>query len=240
MIPPAPRFRHTVKKMKIEILDEVDSTNEYIKRYLATRENVVVSARRQTGGKGTKGRSFLSEEGGVYLSALTFYQNLSSNEAFRIMTHAAVSVCRTAEAFGVSPEIKWPNDVLVSGRKLCGILIENGFCGNRVDHSIVGIGLNVKNDVSELGGIAISLKEIVSQNCTVDEVRNALIANLSAPSDFDSYLSYIWFLGREISVTEGDKTYRAIARRILPDGRLEVQSSCELRALSSAEIKIRL
>ena len=86
--------------MRIEYLDEVDSTNTYIRRYLEEGEDVIVCARRQTGGRGTKGRSFCSEEGGVYLSALTFYPDLPVSRAFRIMTHSAVAVCCTFMAGG--------------------------------------------------------------------------------------------------------------------------------------------
>ncbi len=226
--------------MKIELLEEVSSTNDYIKKYLDGGENVIVCARRQSGGKGTKGRSFLSGEGGVYLSALTFYENLPSNEAFRIMTHAAVAVCRTVQRFGVSPEIKWANDVLAGGKKLCGILIENMLSGKNVRASIVGIGVNVANDVSAIKDIATSLTELCSVPLTAAEVRTALIENYLKESTFEEYLSFLKFLGKEILVRENDREFTTVARRILPDGRLEIEEGGALRALSAAEISIRI
>lgn len=225
--------------MKIELLEEVDSTNVYIKRYLPLGEDVIVCARRQTGGKGTKGRSFVSDEGGVYLTALTFYRGVPASEAFRVMTHAAVSVCRTAEAFGLSPEIKWPNDVLIGGKKLAGILIENGFSDGMLKSSIVGIGLNAENDVSALG-IAVSLSEAAGRRISADEARETLIRNYAQADDFADYLSRIRFLSRMVTVREGEREYDALARRILPDGRLEVEAGGELRALSAAEIGLKL
>ena len=149
--------------MKIEFLEETGSTNEYIKRYLNSGENRIVVAQKQTGGKGTKGRSFLSGEGGVYLSALTFYRDFSAKDAFLIMAHAAVAVCKTAEAFGFSPQIKWANDVYLSGKKLAGILVENALDGGRVKSSVIGIGLNVCNDLGELSKIAVSLSEVAGK-----------------------------------------------------------------------------
>ena len=226
--------------MKIELLETVDSTNDYIRKYLTGGEDVIVSARRQTGGKGTKGRSFLSGEGGVYLSALNFYSGIPAERAFRVMSHAAVSVCRTAQAFGVSPEIKWANDVLVSGRKLAGILIENGFSGGSLQWSIVGIGVNAENDVSGLGGIAVSLTEAAGRRIGADEAREALIENYCKPSSFEEYLSYIRFLGREVLVAEGERTYHAVARKILGDGRLEVEDAQGVRVLSAAEISLKI
>ncbi|MBR7186812.1 MAG: biotin--[Clostridia bacterium] len=226
--------------MQIIYLDHTDSTNEYIKRFLQKGENVIVCAKMQTGGKGTKGRSFLSEGGGVYLSALVFHKNLSAREAFRIMAHAAVAVCRTAEKFGAAPEIKWANDVLISNKKLAGILIENAVSNGFLHHSIMGIGMNVLNDVSSLGGIAVSLAEAAQKNCTAQEVRDALIRNFLTPSSFEEYLGYAKFLGNEVQVTEGEEVYAATAKEILPDGRLKVQTASGERVLSSAEVRVRL
>ena len=226
--------------MRIELLEEVSSTNDYIKKYLDGGEDVVVCARRQSGGKGTKGRSFLSGEGGVYLTALTFYEDLPSRDAFRIMTHAAVAVCKTAWKFGVSPEIKWPNDVLVGGKKLCGILIENVLSGGNVRASIVGMGVNVCNDLGPLGGVAVSLSELLSAPPSVEKVRSMLIENYKKGSSFEEYLSFVQFLGKEILVMESGMSYTAIACRILPDGRLEIKKDGNIRALSAAEITIRI
>lgn len=226
--------------MKIELLEETGSTNDEIRRYLDGGEDVIVCARRQTGGRGTKGRSFLSEEGGVYLTALTFYDDLPAEDAFRIMSHAAAAVCRTAEAFGISPEIKWPNDVLAAGKKLCGILIENVLSGGKVRASIVGIGLNVRNELRGLEEIAVGMKDLLQDPPEADAVRERLIGEYLRPSGFGEYCSHVKFLGRPISVTEGENTYSAVARRILPDGRLEIETERGIRALSAAEISIRI
>lgn len=226
--------------MKIELLKSAVSTNESIKRYLPLREDVFVCAERQTGGKGTKGRSFLSEVGGVYLSALTFPEALPAREAFRVMAHAAVAVCRTVERFGAVPAVKWANDVLVGGKKICGILVENSLSGEFIDHSIVGIGLNVTNDVSALGGIATSLCECVSAVPSVEEVREELIRSYLRKSTFEEYLSRVGFLGERVQISEGGRVFSAVARAVLPDGRLEIEEDGAVRRLSSAEIKLIL
>lgn len=224
--------------MKVILLGECTSTNDEAKEYLRNGEDVCVCAERQTAGRGTKGRSFSSLAGGVYLSFLTFYSDVTADKAFQVMMHAAVSVCRTAEHFGVRPTIKWPNDVRAGGKKLCGILIENALSGDHLQYSIVGIGLNVNNDLSSLGGIAVSLSELSPMPVSVGAVRDELIAQYSKQSTMEEYLSYVSFLGEEIGVTEGSVQYRAIARRILPDGRLEVERDGKCYALSSAEIVI--
>lgn len=225
--------------MKIERLEEVDSTLRYIKRYLDGDEDVIITAKRQTGGMGTKGRSFASDEGGVYFTALTFY-DLPAKDAFRVMAHAAVTVCRTAEEFGVLPEIKWPNDVLVNKRKLAGILIENTFSGDRLRCSTVGIGLNAENDVSALGGIAISLTEAAGKRVSEEAAREALIRHFLKDSSFDEYRSYVRFLGEEVRVIEGEREFTALAKEITADGRLVIEKRGSLRTLSAAEISLRL
>lgn len=226
--------------MIIEFLKETDSTNEYIKQYLPSGKNCIVCATRQTHGKGTKGRSFFSQEGGIYLSALTFYENFPACNAFRIMTQAAVAVCRTvAEFTPIPPEIKWPNDILLEGKKVCGILIENILKGDVLHASIIGIGLNVRNDLSAIRDIAVSLSEF-DPDVELETVREKLIKNFQKGSGMDEYLSYIRFLGKDVVVTEGEQRYMARACAILPDGRLEIAMNHVKRALSSGEISIKL
>lgn len=225
--------------MKYIHLAETDSTNRYIAQYLGERENVIVTADRQTAGRGTKGRSFLSDAGGVYLSALLFPDGLAAANSFRIMAHAAVSVCRTAEAFGLRPKIKWPNDVLAEGRKLAGILIENRLVNGLVDASIVGIGLNVKNDLSSLP-IAVSMQELLPSPLSAERVRKALIGQFLQPSGMDDYFARVGFLGTRVRISEGEREYEALACTVLPDGRLEIEEGGRIRALSSAEIRLKV
>jgi len=226
--------------MKIELLEEVDSTNTYIKRYLGGNEDRIVCAKRQTGGKGTKGRSFMSQEGGLYLSILKFYENFPAEKAFRIMAHAAVSVCKTAADFGVAAQIKWPNDVLANGGKLCGILIENVLNGKFVRASVVGIGVNVCNDLTALRRIAVSLSEAAGKKLCVEEVREKLLIHLREEDDFEDYLNLIGFLGQTVHVFAPDGKFLATALRVLENGNLEVSRNGEIMALSAAEITLRL
>ena len=225
--------------MQIEILEEVDSTNNYIKRYLSSGEDRIVVAKRQTGGRGTKGRSFLSDEGGVYLTALNFYRGFFAKDAVLIMAHAATAVCKTAEYFGLSPEIKWPNDVYLSGKKLAGILVENILEGDKVKASVVGIGLNVSNELKSLSDIAVSLSEEAGRRIDVEEARELLIKNLLSADTFDDYLQRVHFLGREILVVESDCSYRARAIEICHDGRLKVERGGVEVCLSAAEISLK-
>ena len=117
-------------------------------------------------------------------------------------------------------------------------MIENAFSKEQIKSSIVGIGLNVCNDLSSLKGIAISLSEAAARRIEAEEAREELIRNFCLKSDFSEYLSRAAALGREISVLESGREYSAIVRSVCPDGRLEVEEKGVKRLLSSAEIKL--
>ena len=105
------------KKIKREHFECISSTNDYAKSKRGEGGDLIVTASRQTGGRGTKGRSFSSDVGGTYLTKLTFYEGFPASRAFEIMAGAAVAVCKTLEAYGLAPVIKWANDVFVKDKK---------------------------------------------------------------------------------------------------------------------------
>ncbi|ADG12728.1 biotin/acetyl-CoA-carboxylase ligase [Methanocaldococcus infernus ME] len=133
--------------MKIIKLKEVDSTNEYAKKLIDEGEsNFLVIADKQYRGKGRLGRTWLSKPGGLYFSIVL--ENKFSY-IFPILIPILI-----IKAIDVDAKIKFPNDIVYKGKKLSGILIEH-----YKDKIIVGIGINVENDLEGLD-VAISLKEI--------------------------------------------------------------------------------
>lgn len=124
--------------------ETVDSTNTALKALAraGALSGTVLIARQQTGGRGRLGRSFESPPEGLYLSML-LKTTLPAERTLTITPMAAVAVCRTVEVVcGLSPEIKWPNDVLLDGRKLCGILTELSVQGAEAS-LVLGVGVNV-------------------------------------------------------------------------------------------------
>ncbi len=226
--------------MRIIELAECDSTNEYLKR-LDGEEDTVVTAVRQTAGKGTKGRSFSSADGGLYLSVMRFYENFSAANAFEIMINSCVAVCKTVEGFGIKPVIRWANDVLVNGRKICGTLIENTFAGANIRRSIVGMGINVNNELpSELRQIAVSMREILGNRLSLQTVKQAHIANLQKSFTIDDYKNYIDWFGKEVVLRTDKESYTATALDVTADGRLVVSRDGKIIEISSAEVSLRL
>lgn len=125
----------------------------------------VVIAGGQTGGKGRLGRPFQSLPGkGLYLSVLLRPEEVTMEELSRLTPWAAVAVCRTLERLtGLSFSIKWVNDILLGGKKVCGILTELDFSeGGALNCAILGIGIDLTQtaeDFGELAGIATSLAQ---------------------------------------------------------------------------------
>lgn len=204
--------------MKITIFDTLPSTNDYCE----TREfgeDTAIIAREQTGGKGTKGRSFSSPRGGVYLSLVRYYPCKAEN-SFSLMIASCMAVVKTLELYGVRADVKWPNDVFLNGKKICGILIKNSFEGENVKKSITGIGVNVNNDIpKDLADIAINLKSVVGE-VDIDEFYKRLIENLYADYSVDEYRSRNIVLGKEITVIKNGESRKAVAEDVAADGSL--------------------
>ncbi len=222
-------------------LEETPSTNELAKVKRAEGRPLFIVAKRQSGGKGTKGRSFSSNEGGAYLSLLRFYENFSAKNAFEIMCGGAVAVCETLAYYGVSPCIKWPNDIFVGGRKICGILIENTFSGGNISSSIVGVGLNINNPLpDELREIATSVYLETGKRLSVDEVTARLGENLLLPCSMEKYRRYLGFVGEKVTLLVGEESLPAVLLGVEEDGRLRVKTEEGETLLFSAEVSLRV
>lgn len=222
--------------MRTISLDSIDSTNNYLKKIKKPADDVLVFAKKQTGGRGTKGRSFICEEGGVYLSLLKL-NPCSAKDSFSIMMNSAVAVVKTLSAFDIKAKIKWPNDVIVNGKKICGILIENVFEGDTVARSIVGIGLNVNNPIAdEIRDIAISAKEVLNKELQIGAVIATLVFNLYQPTSYGEYKRHLLYLGEKVSLTVNGEQKTVILEDVLQNGNLKTS---EGEVLSSAEITLR-
>ena len=149
-------------------LETIDSTNTEAKRQAmaGAPDGLVIVSEEQTGGRGRRGRSFQSPKGkGLYLTAL-LRPRLDPSQVADITAWVAVAVCDGIEATcGVRPQIKWTNDLVLNGRKLCGILTELGLESesNDLDYLITGIGINVNHTPedfdAEVRPIATSLAQ---------------------------------------------------------------------------------
>ena len=128
-------------------IEETDSTNRWLKETQLPEkaENLLVVTEFQTAGKGCGTNAWESERGkNLTFSMLIHPEALPANQQFCITEIVSVALC---EAIGVEASIKWPNDIYVGDKKICGILIENCLQGSVIKDCIIGIGLNVNQTV---------------------------------------------------------------------------------------------
>ncbi len=141
-------FLPAERQALVRCFDQIDSTNSYLKREAANGapNGLCAVANEQTAGRGRSGRSFFSAaDCGIYLSML-LRPHCIPQRTMTLTAHAAVAVCEAvSRACGVETEIKWTNDVVLHGRKLCGILTEITLEGETglADSVVIGIGINV-------------------------------------------------------------------------------------------------
>ena len=221
-----------------EQFNEISSTNDYLKNRRIDGKNRIAVAKQQSGGRGTKGRSFISSEGGLYLSTLTFYDNFPADRAFEIMQNTAAAVCETLKVLGVKSQIKWPNDIFAGGRKICGILIENTFSGKNITSSVVGLGLNIYNELpQELKEIATSVLEQTGKRYEVKQAEEILLSFLQKGVK-DKYESYLGFIGEEVRLLSGEKEFSGIVLGVDKQGNLLARVDGKVCVFASAEVQI--
>lgn len=237
-------------------LDCVGSTNAEVKRLAAqdAPDGLVVTARRQTAGRGRAGRAFHSPEGcGLYLSALLRPQ-LPPDAAARITAWTAVAVCDAVEATcGLRPQIKWINDLIWNEKKLCGILTELLLRDGHPDGLVVGIGINVNHRPEdfppELRATATSLSMELGHPVDMEELTRTLILALDRlyadfPSQKEDYLrryrAQCLTVGRPVRLITPAQTREAVALGIDEDFRLLVELPDGTReAVHTGEASVR-
>ncbi|HWI54103.1 MAG TPA: biotin--[acetyl-CoA-carboxylase] ligase [Desulfobacteria bacterium] len=164
----------------------VDSTN-VIARAMALKgseEGTVIIAEEQTAGKGRMGRSWFSPAGQGLWFSIILRPQICPADAPKLTLVAAVAVAKTLREVGIQAGIKWPNDILIQGRKLAGILTEMNAEIDRVHYLVVGIGINVNlgEDVipDELASIATSMEEYTKNGVSRIRVLASLLNNFDS------------------------------------------------------------
>ena len=241
---------------RLSVFDTVDSTNQMAKEWAAegSPHGTVIVADRQTRGRGRYHRRFESPTGGLYMSLILEPPQLPFPSVTFMTSFAAVAVSEAVEEVtGRLPDIKWVNDVLLDGKKVCGILTEGVTHPQTgaITRLVVGIGVNIherKADFpEELREIAASL----DPEWRIPDIRNRLAAGIisrllagdgvTQAEVLARYRSRLSMLGREVTVIRvGQEPYRGTAVDLDPDGALIVRrEDGSLDVLSTGEIHVR-
>lgn len=225
----------------IRVFQETTSTNDVVERLArdGVREGVVVFAEAQTRGRGRLGRKWVSPSGrGLWLSVL-LRPDLRPQEATQLTVAAATALWRAIQATtGLSPEIKWPNDILFRGKKVAGILTEMSAELDRVKHVILGVGVDVNLTISELPvelrKIATSLRIELGKPVARAELATNMLRELDR--DYarvvgggfaelaDEWEGRCTTIGQEVTIAIGERRIRGRAESLDDDGALLVRT----------------
>ncbi len=241
---------------KINIFKSLESTNKTAKEMAVNgcEHGTVIIADSQTDGKGRYGRSFYSPAGsGLYISFVLRSAFINLPNVTMITSATAVAVCRAIQAVtGQKAEIKWVNDILVNGKKICGILTEaiTDFESGCIDWIVVGMGINI--DTKDFPGeISQTATSLFTENAG-GSVRNRLAAEiintflsssawLNDKKTYEEYKNRLTMLGKGIIVSSANETYEATAIDIDEALRLIVKKTDgRISVLSSGEVHVRL
>lgn len=208
-----------------------------------------VLADRQTAGRGRAGRIWTTAPGTSILMSFVADTQRDQGDLGALSLLLGLAVARTVEAFtGSATAIKWPNDVLVNGRKIAGILVTSRVIRGRPGHCLVaGIGLNVNEDSADLPETGTSLAIVTGATHALDDVLKVLLANLTeAMERFEAgdtadrrraIEDRLAFQGERVRVDDGGRIVAGILRGVSRAGLLELQlDSGELVSIASGDL----
>ncbi|MFX1537153.1 MAG: biotin--[acetyl-CoA-carboxylase] ligase, partial [Promethearchaeota archaeon] len=244
-------------KRKIIEFDEVGSTQEIAREYLEREDCVhglVIIANTQSRGIGRHNRVWHSPRGGLWLSIIfkkqlpfTYLEGFSVRAGLKIVE-------KLEETVPLSFEIRWPNDLMLSGKKVGGILVDSSSVGEYLDHLILGIGINVNNELidlpeeirenstsikNELGGKEFSLEKIRdavldAQDQIMLEFKEGEISDLSKDWNNRSFT-----INSLLSINLGEKIIEGIEQGITPTGALIIKTlNGNEKIISSGEVRL--
>jgi BirA family transcriptional regulator, biotin operon repressor / biotin---[acetyl-CoA-carboxylase] ligase len=247
---------------KVELHEEVGSTQERARELACdgAPHGTLVISKVQTGGRGRLGRRWRSPAGGLWVS-LVLRPRISTRVAARTTQTTAVGIAKALRGFGVEARIKWPNDLLVDGRKICGILAESSVesipvaakkagpgAERPVDFVVLGVGLNANVDPEDLGVSdrkVATLRSELGHDVDLMESLESLLSHLDAElgkiEDFGSVLED-WralncTLGTRVRVRRVGAELEGVALDLGPEGELILKTSDGIVELFEGEIE---
>ena len=194
-----------------------------------TEEGAVVIAEVQTSGRGRQGRSWVSEPGNLLFSVLL---RPKLEELPFVSLIGGVAAARAVrKVAGLKPSIKWPNDLLLDGRKVAGILAESAIVGDSVCYAVLGIGINISLDVeqsSEISSVAISVNQAAEREVDRESLLRQLLLDLDdlylrllrGESPLDEWRGLLETTGRRVTATSGGDAWTGLAEGVDDTGNL--------------------
>ncbi len=215
-------------------LENIDSTNLWAKTNIEELEDkTIVFAGAQTQGRGRLQRKWVDLGKGNLFMSIVLKPDKNYEHYANLTQYLSVTLCKTLEEYGIKPEIKWPNDVLVNGKKIAGILAETSVKGTKFKGLVLGIGVNLnaqEKDFSKIDKKVTSLNLEVGETIDMVEFKNKLVTNFF--KDYNQfleegfkfikrdYLALANFLDKELCVALINETKTGVASGITDKGEL--------------------
>ncbi|MEY2428312.1 MAG: BirA family transcriptional regulator [Verrucomicrobiota bacterium] len=226
----------------IRVFQETTSTNDVIEKLArdGVKEGAVVFAESQTKGRGRLGRKWLSLSNKGLWFSLLLRPDLRPQEATQLTVASATALRRAIRSHtGLEPEVKWPNDILIGGKKVAGILTELNAELDRVKYVILGIGVDVNMDAgdftSDLRISATSLKVELGKTLSRAELAVVILRELDAdyaricsdrfPAVADEWEEHCTTIGQDVTIRIGDRQIRGRGESLDEDGALLLRTT---------------
>ena len=216
----------------INWFNSLDSTNNVALSHLPDiPSGTVIAAREQTAGRGQRGNTWFTEPGkNLTFSVVLKPSGLEAGEAHLLNYLASVAVAEFLEGYGVSCSIKWPNDIYVGRKKICGILVENSLSGGNVAASVIGIGININQKEFPQLANATSLSLATGREYVLEDCLKAFMAVFeslqpkleSLPAAYTSRLFQNGVQARYIDYLRDGQEFTGTIHGVTPDGRLKI------------------
>ena len=240
---------------QVAFFEETDSTNNEIRRLAeqGAPHGTLAVAERQLGGKGRRGRVWTSPAGvGIWMSMLLRPQ-IDPMAASMLTLVMALSTRRGIEkATGLKSEIKWPNDLVLNKKKICGILTEMSAQLDYINHVVIGIGINVQNESfpKEIEQVATSILMETGQHVNRAELIEAVLEQFERYYEIfletedlsglvKEYNAHLINMQKQVRVLDPKEPYEAKAMGITPHGELIVDTWEGRKLVSSGEVSVR-
>lgn len=237
---------------KILRFAQVESTNTLLREYAEQDEpeGLVIFAGEQTAGRGRLGRKWIVPPDTSLQFSVLLRPPLAPSQATRLTPMAALALVRTLETeYHLAPTLKWPNDVLLRGKKVSGILTESGIQGDSLAYVILGIGLNVNYSMRsfpDLAPYATTLQDELGRSVELTPLEHTLLHQLDSyyarirrgESLLDEYRTRLTILGQSIRVSDGSTIIEGIAQDVIEDGALLLRQGSSLRTLYAGDVTV--
>lgn len=240
---------------KLIIIDSLPSTNDYLKEQIANfkplEEGTAIMARTQTRGRGQRGNQWNVEGNKNLTFSFVLYPSfLDVHSQFYLTVFVSLAICKWLKKFCDKVKIKWPNDIMIGDKKVCGILIENSIGGKNIKSSIVGVGLNInqtnfKEPLQKATSLKLEVEEIAE--FSIETVLKELLQSLS-----EEYYKLTYGEKKSLLRKYNDQLYRkkdkfhyvidgevveGVICGVEEDGLLQLKVDGEVRKFAFKEVK---